>query len=158
MPGIAGGLFPVHGIPPLGGVLEVFGEPGHYRVLPYATLVGVGHYVVGAFYRDKLNVAAEDAEGVEEETAEEIAADEMETVEDVAEETDALTRKDYDFLKKISPNTLTILQGFAEPAIRDCENGTSFQFVRVGYFCKDPDSTAELPVFNRTVELNGMKL
>ena len=61
---------------------------------------------------------AEDAEVVEEETAEEIAADEMETVEDVAEETDALTRKDYDFLKKISPNTLTILQGFAEPAIR----------------------------------------
>ena len=45
-----------------------------------------------------------------------------------------------------------------EPAIRDCENGTSFQFVRVGYFCKDPDSTAELPVFNRTVELNGIRL
>ena len=101
---------------------------------------------------------AEDAEVVEEETAEEIAADEMETVEDGAEETDALTRKDYDFLKKISPNTLTILHGYAEPAIRDCENGTSFQFVRVGYFCKDPDSTNELPVFNRTVELNGMKL
>jgi glutaminyl-tRNA synthetase len=78
--------------------------------------------------------------------------------EEAAEETDALTRKDYDFLKKISPNTLTILHGFAEPAIRDCESGTSFQFVRVGYFCKDPDSTAELPVFNRTVELNGMKL
>ena len=38
------------------------------------------------------------------------------------------------------------------------EEGTSFQFVRVGYFCKDPDSTADLPVFNRTVELNGMKL
>ena len=78
--------------------------------------------------------------------------------EEAAEETDALTRKDYDFLKKISPNTLTILHGYAEPAIRDCESGTSFQFVRVGYFCKDPDSTSELPVFNRTVELNGLKL
>ena len=78
--------------------------------------------------------------------------------EENAEETDALTRKDYDFLKKISPNTLTILHGYAEPAIRDCEAGTSFQFVRVGYFCKDPDSTNALPVFNRTVELNGMKL
>ena len=55
-------------------------------------------------------------------------------------------------------NSLTILRGYAEPAIRDCEVGTSFQFVRVGYFCKDPDSTSELPVFNRTVELNGMKL
>ena len=91
----------------------------------------------------------------EEEAAEEDAA---EAEEETAEETDALTRKDYDFLKKISPNTLTILHGYAEPAIRDCEAGTSFQFVRVGYFCKDPDSTNELPVFNRTVELNGMKL
>ncbi len=91
----------------------------------------------------------------EEEAAEEDAA---EAEEETAEETDALTRKDYDFLKKISPNTLTILHGYAEPAIRDCAVGTSFQFVRVGYFCKDPDSTNELPVFNRTVELNGMKL
>ena len=92
---------------------------------------------------------------VEEEAAEEeaVAVD-----EDAAEETDALTRKDYDFLKQISPDTLTILHGYAEPAIRDCAVGTSFQFVRVGYFCKDPDSTDELPVFNRTVELNGMKL
>jgi len=91
-----------------------------------------------------------------EEAEEEVAADV--DAEEANEETDALTRKDYDFLKKISPNTLTILRGYAEPAIRDCENGTSFQFVRVGYFCKDPDSTNELPVFNRTVELNGMKL
>ncbi|MBR6667876.1 MAG: glutamine--tRNA ligase/YqeY domain fusion protein [Clostridia bacterium] len=95
-----------------------------------------------------------EGEAVEEEP-EEVAAD---VEEEAAEETDALTRKDYDFLKQISPNTLTILRGYAEPAIRDCENGTSFQFVRVGYFCKDPDSTSELPVFNRTVELNGLKL
>ena len=95
-----------------------------------------------------------EGEAVEEEEAEEAAADEMETVEDG----DALTRKDYDFLKKISPNTLTVLRGYAEPAIRDCEVGTSFQFVRVGYFYKDPDSTSELPVFNRTVELNGIRL
>ena len=96
------------------------------------------------------------AEGEEvAEEAEEVVAD---VEEEAAEETDALTRKDYDFLKQISPNTLTILHGYAEPAIRDCAAGTSFQFVRVGYFCKDPDSTNELPVFNRTVELNGLKL
>ena len=82
-----------------------------------------------------------------------------EEAEEAAEEaTDALTRKDYEFLKKISPNTLTTCQGVAEPFIRDCEVGATFQFVRVGYFCKDPDSTSELPVFNRTVELNGLKL
>ena len=97
---------------------------------------------------------AEDAE-IEAEAAEEVAAD---VGEEAAEETDALTRKDYDFLKKISPNSLTICQGVAEPFIRDCEVGATFQFVRVGYFCKDPDSTAELPVFNRTVGLNGIKL
>ena len=99
--------------------------------------------------------AAETAEA-EAEAAEEVAADV--DAEEAAEETDALTRKDYDFLKKISPNTLTVLRGYAEPIVRDCEAGTSFQFVRVGYFCKDPDSTSELPVFNRTVELNGIRL
>ncbi len=98
--------------------------------------------------------------------ADESAEDEeeaaVEAAEDATEEEEggeaALTRKDYAFLQKVSPNTLTVLHGYAEPAIRDCEVGTSFQFVRVGYFCKDPDSTEALPVFNRTVELNGMKL
>ena len=99
---------------------------------------------------------AESAEA-EAEAAEE-AAEAVDVADETAEETDALTRKDYDFLKQISPDTLTVLRGYAEPIVRDCEPGTSFQFVRVGYFCKDPDSTSELPVFNRTVELNGMKL
>lgn len=98
---------------------------------------------------------AEDAADEADEVSEDAAVEEA---DEAAEETDALTRKDYDFLKKISPDTLTVLRGFAEPAIRDCAVGTSFQFVRVGYFCKDPDSTDALPVFNRTVELNGMKL
>jgi glutaminyl-tRNA synthetase len=31
--------------------------------------------------------------------------------------------------------------------------GETFQFLRMGYFCKDPDSTEALPVFNRTVPL-----
>jgi len=28
-----------------------------------------------------------------------------------------------------------------------------YQFVRTGYFCVDPDSTADKPVFNRIVSL-----
>ena len=80
------------------------------------------------------------------------------TEETEEETTDAPGHKDYAFLSDINTNSLTILRGYAEPAIRDCEAGTSFQFVRTGYFCKDPDSTAKLPVFNRTVELNGIKL
>ena len=37
--------------------------------------------------------------------------------------------------------------------IAEAETGTSFQFLRTGYFCKDPDSTDALPVYNRTVGL-----
>ncbi len=31
--------------------------------------------------------------------------------------------------------------------------GERYQFERVGYFCVDPDSTPQKPVFNRTVTL-----
>ena len=37
--------------------------------------------------------------------------------------------------------------------VRDAAPGETYQFLRTGYFCKDPDSTPELPVFNRTVGL-----
>ena len=40
-----------------------------------------------------------------------------------------------------------------EPCVAEAENGKVFQFLRTGYFCKDPDSTAEKPVYNRTVSL-----
>ena len=49
-------------------------------------------------------------------------------------------------------NLLTLVQMLADaPAGADV--GAVFQFLRTGYFCKDPDSTAELPVYNRTVSL-----
>ena len=35
------------------------------------------------------------------------------------------------------------------------EPGQAVQFMRQGYFCLDPDTTAEMPVFNRTVPLNS---
>lgn len=40
-----------------------------------------------------------------------------------------------------------------EPVIAQCQVGDTFQFLRTGYFCKDPDSTAQMPVFNRVVPL-----
>ena len=46
-----------------------------------------------------------------------------------------------------------VISALAEPAICDAEVGTTFQFLRMGYFCKDPDSTPEKPVYNRTVSL-----
>ena len=60
-----------------------------------------------------------------------------------------------DFISRLNPNSLTVVRGMAEPVIRDCEVGTTFQFLRSGYFCKDPDSTPDLPVYNRTVGLKG---
>ena len=40
-----------------------------------------------------------------------------------------------------------------EPALAADDVGTRVQFERLGYFCVDPDSTDEKPVFNLTVPL-----
>ena len=85
------------------------------------------------------------------EEAEVVAEEATDETQEAAEDT--LTRKDYDFLKKLNPNSLTIVNGLVEPCVLSAENGATYQFLRVGYFCKDPDSTAEKPVFNRTVGL-----
>ena len=58
-----------------------------------------------------------------------------------------------DFMDKLNPNSLTVVKGYCEPWIAAHEVGQTFQFLRMGYFCKDPDSTDALPVFNRTVPL-----
>ena len=54
----------------------------------------------------------------------------------------------------MNPTSLTVLTGcLVEPSIASCPVGGRFQFLRTGYFCKDPDSTPDLPVFNRIVAL-----
>ncbi|MBK9601863.1 MAG: glutamine--tRNA ligase/YqeY domain fusion protein [Anaerolineales bacterium] len=54
----------------------------------------------------------------------------------------------------INPKSLEILENaFVEPALADVKAGENVQFERVGYFCADPDSTPEKPVFNLTVNL-----
>ena len=59
-----------------------------------------------------------------------------------------------DFLATINPESLVIKQGYAEPSLKTAEAGKAFQFEREGYFCLDSRySTAEKPVFNRTVGL-----
>jgi glutaminyl-tRNA synthetase len=59
-----------------------------------------------------------------------------------------------DFLKNINPDSLTILKDCpVESSLAKAEPGDTFQFERVGYFCKDPDSTPEKPIFNRAVTL-----
>jgi glutaminyl-tRNA synthetase len=58
-----------------------------------------------------------------------------------------------DFKDYINPDSLNIITGYAEPALRDAQPGESFQFLRKGYFAADPDGTTDKPVFNRTVTL-----
>ncbi len=61
--------------------------------------------------------------------------------------------KETDFMQFINPESLKIVQGFAEPSLEHAEIGHPYQFQRIGYFTKDRDSTAEQLVFNRTVTL-----
>ena len=60
--------------------------------------------------------------------------------------------EDGDFKEYINPKSLEIITGYAEPALSEAKEGESFQFLRKGYFAKDPDSAEKL-VFNRTVTL-----
>ena len=56
-------------------------------------------------------------------------------------------------LDYINPDSLRTVSARLEPAMAQIRTGETVQFERVGYFCKDRDSTDELPVFNRTVTL-----
>ena len=78
--------------------------------------------------------------------------------EDGAEQAEAAAPVNKkDFISRLNPDSLTVVKGVAEPIVRDCEVGTTFQFLRTGYFCKDPDSTPVLPVYNRVVGLRDTK-
>ena len=58
------------------------------------------------------------------------------------------------FNVRMNPDSLVTLTGcLVEPGIANSQVGDRFQFLRTGYFCKDPDSTDEMPVFNRIVAL-----
>ena len=44
-------------------------------------------------------------------------------------------------------------KGYAEQGLLEANSGIAVQFERVGYFFKDPDSTADRFVFNKTTAL-----
>jgi glutaminyl-tRNA synthetase len=59
-----------------------------------------------------------------------------------------------DLLDDLNPRSEEVLTGCrVEPALTSLAPGTRVQFERLGYFCVDPDSRADRPVFNRTVGL-----
>ena len=61
--------------------------------------------------------------------------------------------EDKDYKDFLNPDSLVIAKGYAEPALLEDNSGIAVQFERVGYFFKDPDSTPEHPVFNKTTAL-----
>jgi glutaminyl-tRNA synthetase len=62
--------------------------------------------------------------------------------------------REEDFIATINPNSLQVIENaLVEPALMQAELGDRFQFTRLGYFCVDPDSSADKMVFNRTVTL-----
>jgi glutaminyl-tRNA synthetase len=64
------------------------------------------------------------------------------------------TRQGVDFTTLINPASLEQVTGcMLEPMLAAAPPGTRIQFERLGYFCVDPDSTPDAPVFNRTVSL-----
>lgn len=56
--------------------------------------------------------------------------------------------KDY-----LNPDSLRVIRGFIEPAVKEAVVMQKFQFERIGYFSVDPDTTPGSPVFNRVVPL-----
>ena len=58
------------------------------------------------------------------------------------------------FIENLNPESLVVLKSCKlEQGLDKAKPGERFQFLRQGYFCVDPDSTLEAPVFNRTVPL-----
>jgi glutaminyl-tRNA synthetase len=61
-----------------------------------------------------------------------------------------------DFLGCLNPDSLKKTTAYAEPELLNAKAEDHYQFLRLGYFSPDPDSTKEKPVFNRTVTLRDM--
>jgi len=60
----------------------------------------------------------------------------------------------HEFTDNLNPQSMQILTGCKlEPSLANAAPGSRYQFERLGYFCVDPDSTPQHPVFNRTVTL-----
>jgi len=59
-----------------------------------------------------------------------------------------------DFKSSLNPNTLESLTScLVEQNLKGAAPGDRYQFERQGYFCVDPDSSKDKPVFNRIVTL-----
>lgn len=61
--------------------------------------------------------------------------------------------KETDFMEFVNKDSLKVIEGYAEPSLKNAKVEDHYQFQRIGYFTLDKDSTDEKLVFNRTVTL-----
>jgi glutaminyl-tRNA synthetase len=74
--------------------------------------------------------------------------DKLFTIADVAD-----IPEDHDWKSYLNPQSEVTVLGRLEPSLSGKPPGFRCQFERLGYFCVDKDTSAEKPVFNRTVTL-----
>ena len=69
-----------------------------------------------------------------------------------------LANEDGDFKDYINPDSLQVLPAvYAEPALKNAKFDERYQFLRLGYFTLDKDSSEEKMIFNRTVTIRDKK-
>lgn len=68
-----------------------------------------------------------------------------------------LNQIEDDFKNHLNPNSLKVLpKVYAEPSLANAKLTEHYQFMRIGYFCLDKDSSSGKLIFNRTVTLRDM--
>lgn len=73
---------------------------------------------------------------------------------EIDEEGAEVEKSSKDFMDRLNPNSLVVRdRALCEKTIAEAPVGARFQFLRMGYFAKDPDSTESRPVYNRVVPL-----
>jgi len=60
-----------------------------------------------------------------------------------------------DLIERLNPNSWTTMHGFVETDLENTVPEEKFQFIRLGYFSTDYDSSKDQLIFNRTVELKS---
>jgi len=59
-----------------------------------------------------------------------------------------------DFIQNLNSESITILNNCKlEPGLKNAQLGIGYQFLRIGYFCLDVDSTSDRIIFNRSTGL-----
>jgi glutaminyl-tRNA synthetase len=61
-----------------------------------------------------------------------------------------------DYLEFYNEESLKVIpKAYMEPSLLETQTGSQYQFMRIGYFATDPDSTKDHIVFNRTVPMRN---